>query len=284
MLTLEEVGPRQWRFVYPELYDELMERFHRGVELLEAGQLSEAERIFRATLARMPEHLDARHHLALVLDELRRKAEARSVWDEAVKVGRTAFPAGFDPGRDRLEWGWLENRPFLRCLQGLALACRDAGEVEQALGLYRELLALNPNDNQGVRAVTVEALFELGRPGEVLALCRRYPGDIMPELLYGRALALFCLGRRDEADRALREAVAGSPLVAKELLKAKHRRPRSRFPGTVTMGGPDEAYEYWERQGKFWERTAGALDWLRGIVGARPRLGSRSRGISRPRL
>lgn len=271
MLTLEEVGPREWRFVYPELYDELMEQFDRGVEFLEAGQLKEAERIFRATLAKMPEHLDARHHLALVLDERRRKAEARSVWDEAVKVGRAAFPAGFDPGQDRLEWGWLENRPFLRCLHGLAVACWEAGEVEQPLGLYRELLALNPNDNQGVRVVAVEALFELGRPGEVLALFERYPDDIMPELTYGRALALFSLGRRDEADRALRKAVAGSPLVAKELLKTKHRRPRSRFPGTVTVGGPDEAYDYWEHHGKFWQQTVGAPEWLRAVVGARTR-------------
>lgn len=269
MLSLQQVGSHEWQFVYPEQYEELMEEFHQGVELLEGGRLNKAERIFRQTLAQMPDHLDALHHLALVLDEEGRKAAALTVWEEAVRIGRAAFPAGFNPGRDRLEWGWLENRPFLRCLQGLALAYREAGDTERALGLYRDLLALNPGDNQGVRGVMAEALFELSRPAEVLALCERYPGDIMPELTYGRALALFTLGRRREADRALREAVAGSPLVTAELLKARHRRPRSRFPGTVTVGGPDEAFDYWEHHGKFWGATPGALGWLRGIVDVR---------------
>lgn len=269
MLSLEQVGSHEWQFVYPQAYEELMEEFHQGVELLEAGRLKKAERIFRQTLAQMPDHLDALHHRALVLDEQGRKAVARTVWEEAVRIGRAAFPAGFDLGRDRLEWGWLENRPFLRCLQGLALAYREAGDTERTLGLCRDLLALNPGDNQGVRGVMAEALFELSRPAEVLALCERYPGDIMPELTYGRALALFTLGRRREADRALREAVGGSPIVAAELLKAKHRRPQSRFPGRVTVGGPDEAFDYWEHHGKFWEATPGALGWLREIVGAR---------------
>ncbi len=269
MLSLEQVGSHEWQFVYPEAYEELMEEFHQGVELLEGGRLKKAERIFRRTLAQMPDHLDALHHLALVLDEQGRKTIARTVWEEAVGIGRAAFPAGFDPLRDRLEWGWLENRPFLRCLQGLALAYREAGDIERALGLYRDLLALTPGDNQGVRGVMAEVLFELSRPAEVLALCELYPGDIMPELTHGRALALFTLGRRREADRALREAVAGSPLVAAELLKAKHGRPRSRFPGTVTVGGPDEAFDYWEHHGKFWEATPGGLGWLRGIVDAR---------------
>src|SRR3989337_1933003 len=117
MLSLEQVGSYEWQFVYPEAYEELMEEFHQGVELLEGGRLKKAERIFRQTLAQMPDHLDALHHLALVLDEQGRKAIARTVWEEAVRIGRAAFPAGFDPGRDRLEWGWLDNRPFLRCLQ-----------------------------------------------------------------------------------------------------------------------------------------------------------------------
>ncbi|MFQ5897852.1 MAG: tetratricopeptide repeat protein [Candidatus Methylomirabilia bacterium] len=274
MLRLEKVDPHEWRFLYPEVYEELMEEFHQGVERLEYGELKEAERVFRATLVRMPDHVDALHHLALVLDERGRKAVARTVWEEAVRIGRRAFPQGFEPDQDRLEWGWLDNRPFLRCLQGLALACREGGEIELALDLYRELLALNPGDNQGVRGVAVEALFELGRPGEVLALCHRYPDDVMPEITYGRALALFSLGRRERATRRLREAVAWSPLVAKELLKTKHRRPRSRFPGTVTMGGPDEAYDYWEHQGKFWKQMAGALEWLRRVARARVSGGS----------
>lgn len=77
-MKLEEIGPHDWWFVYPALYDELMEEFHRGVELLADGHLEEAERLFRATLARMPEHLGALSHLGLIFGEQGRKAVARN--------------------------------------------------------------------------------------------------------------------------------------------------------------------------------------------------------------
>ncbi len=46
-----------------------MDEFHTGCESYEEGNLDEAERIFRAVLAQMPDYLNAIHHLALVLSE-----------------------------------------------------------------------------------------------------------------------------------------------------------------------------------------------------------------------
>jgi len=110
----------------------------------------------------MRDHLDAIHHLALVLSERNLLDQARDLWDQSVRIGRKAFPQDFKLGRERLEWGWLENRPFLRCLHGLALARYDEGEVEEALRLFQELLSLNPNDNQGVRAMAEEVFVQTG--------------------------------------------------------------------------------------------------------------------------
>ena len=165
MLKLTRRGAHEWEFVYPDIYDNLMDEFNAGCEIYEQGDLDAAERAFRQVLARMPDHLDAIHHLAMVLSEGNPPDQSHDLWDQAVRIGRKAFPQDFKPGRDRLEWGWLENRPFLRCLHGLALARYEEEEVEEALSLFQELLSLNPNDNQGVRAMAEEALFKLGRLG-----------------------------------------------------------------------------------------------------------------------
>jgi len=266
MLKLSRVAPHEWEFVYPDIYDHLMDEFHAGCELYEEGDLDEAERVFRAVLTQMPDHLDALHHLALVLSERNLLDETRDLWGQSVRIGHKAFPQDFELGRDRLEWGWLENRPFLRCLHGLALTRYNDGEIEEALRLFRELLSLNPNDNQGVRAMAEEALFKLGRFEDALEIAKQYPNDIMPETLYGRALALFKLGQRQEATSALEEAIDNLPLVGKELLKTKHRLPRTARPGMVTVGGADEAYYYWEDWRQFWEEDPKALEWLRGIM------------------
>jgi len=262
MLKLSRMTPHEWEFVYPDMYGHVMDEFNTGCEFYEVGNLDEAERVFREVLVRMPDHLDAIHHLAIVLSERNQLERARDLWDQAVRIGRKAFPQDFKLGTDRLEWGWLENRPFLRCLHGLALARREVGEVEEALSLFQELLLLNPNDNQGVRVLALEALFRLGRLEDALKITEQYRDDVMAETLYGRALALFKLGRRPEATIALKEAVEYLPLVRKELLKTGHRLPRTARPDVVTLGGTDEAYYYWEHWGRFWEEDPEALEWL----------------------
>ena len=77
------------------------------------------------------------------------------------------------------------------------------------------MLSLNPNDNQGVRGIAQEILFELGRLEEAIKVAKQYPDDAMSETLYGRALALFKLWRQQEATAALKEAVEYLPLVRK---------------------------------------------------------------------
>jgi tetratricopeptide (TPR) repeat protein len=265
MLKLSRMAPHEWEFVYPDMYGNVMDEFNTGCEFyFDEGNLDEAERVFRGVLAQMPDHLDAIHHLAMVLSERNQIEQAHDLWDQAVRIGRKAFPQDFKPGTDRLEWGCLENRPFLRCLHGLALARYEEEEVEEALSLFQELLSLNPNDNQGVRAMAEGALFNLGRWEDALKITEQYRDDGMPEILYGRALALFKLGRRPEATIALKEAVEYLPLVRKELLKKRHRLPRTARPDRVTLGGADEAYYYWEQWGQFWGEDPEALEWLGG--------------------
>ncbi len=82
----------------------------------------------------------------------------------------------------------------------------------------------------------------------------------------GLALALFKLCRKREATAALKKAVKYLPLVRKELLKMKHRPPRTASPDVVTFGGTDQAYYYWEHSGNFWEEDYEALEWLRAVV------------------
>jgi tetratricopeptide (TPR) repeat protein len=261
--TLERVGPHEWKF--PESAWEVSERFYTGCELWEAGNTQEAFAVFQDLLQQHPEHLDVRQSLAHFYEAIGQDDRAKALLEEAVALGRRAFPKAFRAG-DVLEWGWLENRPFLRCLCSLGLCYEREGRLEDALAIYRELLSLNPNDNQGARALAVTALFALKRPEDVIEVCAAYPDDGTPEIAYGRALALFQLGRDDEATTALREAIRWSPRVGAELLKTRHRRPKSSIPGYITMGGADEAYEYWQRNGRFWGETEDTLPWVAETV------------------
>ena len=126
-----------------------------------------------------------------------------------------------------------------------------------------DMLVMNPNDNQGVRALVIDCNFSLDRPSDVLAVCDQYPDDGLEQVMYGRALALYQLGRRAEAEKALSEAVEFLPLVAKELVKSRHRKPKGLRPDRVTVGGADQAYWYWIDQGQYWRNTPGAIEFVR---------------------
>jgi hypothetical protein len=74
------------------------------------------------------------------------------------------------------------------------------------------------------------------------------------------------LGERGKQPQTLKKAVKYLPLVPKELLKTKHRLPRTASQDVVTLGGADQAYYYWEHSGHFWEEDYKALEWLRAVM------------------
>ena len=266
MRKLERVGQTEWRFDWPRAFWDEYEAIDEAVNLYNTGKGADAERTLRSVLERMPEHLDARWQLAGFLRHRGQVTEAADLWRGALELGRTAFPPGaFRSGRDRLEWGWMENRPFLRCLESWMHARAEVGARAEVLGYARELLALNPNDNQGVRCVAMTWLLEAGGNEDAAALAEAYPEDSFAETTYGHALALFRLGRFDQADDTLRAAIGDLPLVAAELLKTKHRAPRRRYPGSITVGGADQAYDYWQSDGAIWGASPAAMDWLRRV-------------------
>ena len=61
----------------------------------------------------------------------------------------------------------------------------------------------------------------------------------------------------------LENCVVELPLVGKEILKKRHPKPKSYTEGYITLGGPDQAYEYWRYFGKYWSASESAMNLLR---------------------
>lgn len=58
-----------------------------------------------------------------------------------------------------MQWGILENRAYMRSICDKATTSQIAGDTKTAEKLYRMLLKMNPNDNQGVRYL-IAGMFE----------------------------------------------------------------------------------------------------------------------------
>lgn len=50
-----------------------------------------------------------------------------------------------------LQWGRIDNRPFLRCMHGFGVCLWRLTRRKEAETIFERMLWLNPSDNQGVR-------------------------------------------------------------------------------------------------------------------------------------
>ena len=188
-------------------------------------------------------------------------AEERDLYEKAVAAGARALGEDFFEENVGDFWGLLETRPYMRARSGLAQLLWDAGEREAAVDHYRELLRLNPRDNQGIRQILVGRLLEIGRDADAAALLRKYKDDGSAWMLYARALAAF----RAEGD----SAAARKRLVAArkanghvpEYLLGRKKVPRS-SPDYHGFGDDSEAVCFMTNGASAWHATPGAVAWL----------------------
>ena len=134
-------------------------------DLKEAGQPIAARKILMDLLAADLRCLDAHAHLGnFVLDHSPK--EALRHYEVGVRIGELSLGEHFD---GVLAWGLVDNRPFLRCLQGYGLCLWRLGRLDEAASVFERMLWLNPSDNQGVRcllpAVRAGEAWEAHRAG-----------------------------------------------------------------------------------------------------------------------
>ena len=215
-------------------------------------------RLARQALEFSPDCADA--YVLLAEETARSLEEARDLYQKGVEAGERALgPETFEEDVGYF-WGLLETRPYMRARLGLAQCLWALGERQAAIEHYRDMLRLNPSDNQGVRDLLATSLLEEGMDKELGELLTRYD-DAMAGWAYTRALWLFRRhGPSPQADAGLREGFQRNRFVPLYLLGRK-RLPR-RLPQYIGFGDENEAISYAAANLAAWRRTPGALEWL----------------------
>ena len=204
-------------------------------------------------------------------------AEAEKQYRQATEAGRRSLDeAAFkDPGYPF--WGVMESRPFMRAMAGLCDVVGMQGRIQESAELMREMLRLNPGDNQGIRYRYVPRLIELDQldaAREVIE-SKDYRDDICAMWDFAAALIAFKQGRHADADLLLKRAVARNRFVAPLVLEVTPMPAGSDSwsPGTASEGAmvADLLIEAWHSDEE-------ALLWLaKSTLPPRP-AGKKSKG------
>jgi tetratricopeptide (TPR) repeat protein len=218
----------------------------------------------RAELARQaleisPNCADA--YLLLAEETAASPLEALELLEQGVAAGERALgPVPFKQDAGYF-WAIFETRPYMRARAALAETLWGLGRRAEAVEHHRQLLRLNPNDNQGIRDLQVEWLLCLEQYDELDQLFRAYENDDAATIVYTKALAAFRReGDSANARRRLSEARAANPHVPAYLI-GKKRLPR-RLPDYIEVGEATEAADYANAAAELWAETPGAIEWL----------------------
>ncbi|SCX76272.1 SEC-C metal-binding domain-containing protein [Alkaliphilus peptidifermentans] len=160
-------------------------------------------------------------------------------------------------------WGLLETRPYMRAKMGLAQCLIEEGRKEEAINNFYDMLSLNPNDNQGVRYLLAPYLMENGRFADAIGIMNEYDEE-SSDWLFNKALYTFkSKGANKRAENLLKKAIENNKYVADYLLQIK---PIPKIlPDNISHGSKEEAINYASYAKKAWEKTWGAIAWLKHV-------------------
>ena len=111
-------------------------------------------------------------------------ARALEYYQKGVDAGERALGNDYFKEAVGHFWGIMETRPYMRARAGLAECLIKLNQVDGAVEHYRDMLRLNPNDNQGLRYIVAEVLLDQNRDAELIKLLKQYKDDSMAEWLY----------------------------------------------------------------------------------------------------
>ncbi len=124
-----------------------------AADAFENGDIQSAYHIIKKVLTEDLRCIDAHAHLGnwefdVPDSTFEFRQTARRHYEAGLRIAELSFGKNFF---DLLPWGYVNNRPYLRCLHGYGLCLWRSGKIEAAREVFEKMLWLNPWDNQGAR-------------------------------------------------------------------------------------------------------------------------------------
>ncbi len=158
-------------------------------------------------------------------------------------------------------YSMFETRPTIRCLYKYGDTLLGAGNYDDALEVFKEVLRLNTSDNMGARYALLHLLIGNEEKEEFLRCYKKYKDDSSTQMKYAHLLFLYVFERENTKaiEKAKKEALESSKYIPKLLAK---RQEDGSLHGAYAMGSKEEADMYDFMFGQFWEEVDGAIEML----------------------
>jgi protein O-GlcNAc transferase len=199
-------------------------KLQSALQLLDAGEVLQAERICKEVLAGSPGDIDALYCLGVINRRLRRFDEARKCLQKVVRLRPDSPRAYYTLANILKDEGQLDEAILMfqkvtaldpgnaYAFNNLGIAFREKGDIEEAVAYYRKALKLNP-DLAYTHYNLGSALSAMGQLDEAITSFKRALELKLdgPSIYFDLGVALQENGRPDESVTYLRKAVELKP-------------------------------------------------------------------------
>ena len=176
-----------------------------------------------------------------------------------IELGRKKFAKEIKSQRGHF-WSIHETRPFMRCMINYAICLVTMNDIDSAMEVYKEIIALNKGDNMGVRNQYGLLLISKKMYNEYLKLDKQFHFESSPEACFNRLLHSYV---------TTGESQQTVDLITKAKMQNKYfigvltskSRPKS-IPNSYEVGSKDEALIYGDYAYNIWHDVEGAIAFL----------------------
>ena len=219
---------------------------------------AKGKKLIKQALELDPDNADAYNYLASVENDV---DKALALYRQAVEAGERALGEEFIQENKGHFWGLFETRPYMRAKSGVAGCLYAKNRVNATIEVYREMIELNPNDNQGVRYLLATILLSKKDLSDYESFVKKYEGEDSALWHYNNALYHFKkMGKSAKSDGELMKAYKFNPYVMEFMLGLKELPEE--MPQFIGRGDENEAVAYIFDAIHTWGKTDGALNWM----------------------
>lgn len=210
-------------------------------------------KLARKALAIDLDVIDAYNILGIYAESL---AERIALFREGTLIGERLFQPVLNDS-EMSWWSFMGTRPWMRAQHNLGLALIEARDHAQAITVFKSLLSLNPNDNQGIRMLILKLMAEAGDYGGCKVLFADYEDDGSIEFPATRLLVEIATKRKMRFPDLMADIEHSNqyllPLLAKAAKDGKWPKPPK--PDMIAWGSRQAAALYLREFKTAWQKN-----------------------------
>jgi len=221
--------------------------------------------LVREALKYNPDNVRALNYLG---EQEKDVTKAIEIFKKAMEAGARQLGEDFFAENKGHFWGMHETRPYMAAKFNYANCLSAIFKTNESIKEYNEILALNPNDNQGVRYILASDLLYHKKYKAFLDLFKKFD-EASAYWLFNYALYLFATeGRSAKANKALIEASKQNKHMIPYMTRQKIIKVEP--DGYYSPGDEREAAMYLMENLKTWMECKGTADWLFSFIRKKP--------------